>query len=78
MIDLTHTVTRNELHHPTGRDLGHVLEPHVGRKRIDGSEIQFVDVDGVLPVDSRAALRASLLVDGRLHGSVRVGAVVDA
>ena len=36
-------------------EVGHVPKPHVGWKRIDGNEIQFVNFDGVLPVDSRVA-----------------------
>ncbi len=33
--------------------VGHVPKPHIGRERIDGDEIELVDLDGVLPVDAR-------------------------
>ena len=29
--------------------VGHVLVPHVGGERVDGNEIQLVDLDGVSP-----------------------------
>jgi len=37
-------------------EVGHVLKPQLGRKRIDEREIQLVDLDGVLSIDSPVSL----------------------
>ena len=33
-------------------EVSHVLEPDVGRKRVDRHQIQFVEVDRILPIDA--------------------------
>ena len=36
-------------------EVGHVLIPDVRRERVDGNEVQLVDLDGVLPIDAGVA-----------------------
>jgi hypothetical protein len=36
-------------------EVGHVLKPHIGRKRIDDEKVQLVDLDRVHPVDACVA-----------------------
>ena len=47
--------------------VGHVLKPHVGRERVDGDEIELVNLDGVLPIDASVAGPESYLARSRVE-----------